>query len=164
MENISEAHLGCQMEISNNPRILPSPPPFRYHIFYGKGWIQHPQALQSLKELQNRCVFAAHFGGSNLALNDAIMLQAHKLDLIQGEGCFVWVFSDGIVANLAAKRFEKNSPLYLPHYQETTYLPHYQDLPPPPPKLIHNGASKCGGTYPLLTLSGSSALSTTMDC
>jgi hypothetical protein len=33
-----------------------------------------------LKEMLYRCVFVAHFGGSNVALNDAPMLQAHELD------------------------------------------------------------------------------------
>jgi hypothetical protein len=72
-----------------------------------------PQVLHYLKESQYRYVFVAHFGGSNTDLNDVLMVQAYELGLIQGEDDYVWIFSDGIVGSLAAKRLERNSPLHL---------------------------------------------------
>jgi Receptor family ligand binding region len=68
------------------------------------------QAVSSVKALQYRYVFVAHFGGVNMALNDALMLEAYQQGLIDGP--HVWMFSDGIASALASKILPRNSPLY----------------------------------------------------
>jgi hypothetical protein len=111
---LQEAMLQQQQQQQQQSSNTTNPPSLQIrHISMERDGSNIPQALQTLKELQYRYVFVAHFGGSNMALNDALMLQAYELGLIQGESYYVWTFSDGIVANLAAKQFEPNSPLYL---------------------------------------------------
>ncbi|KAG7337152.1 7 transmembrane sweet-taste receptor of 3 GCPR [Nitzschia inconspicua] len=68
------------------------------------------QAITSLKQLQYRYIFVAHFGGSNMVQNDNLMLEAHRQNLIEDH---VWMFSDGIASSLASKDLERNSPLHL---------------------------------------------------
>jgi hypothetical protein len=109
---LQKAMLQQQQQKQSNTTMSPSVQV--QHISMARDGSNIPQVLQNLKELRYRYVFVAHFGGSNMALNDALMEQAYEQGLIQGEeDHYVWMFSDGIVASLAAKRLERNSPLHL---------------------------------------------------
>jgi hypothetical protein len=68
--------------------------------------------VSQVKQWEYRYIFVAHFGGSNMGLNDALMTEAHRQGIVGSDSdSFVWIFSDGIAPSLASKRFQVGDAL-----------------------------------------------------